>query len=73
MAINFKNLEADIRGFDVRFSTYLEQQGVKLAEEAKILEGEIDYLKDQIKWCVSFHAIHVQLTHFYRYNDMVSI
>jgi hypothetical protein len=59
MAINFRNLEADIRGFDARFSTYLEQEGVKLAEEAKILQGEIDYLTKQIQSCVCFHAIHV--------------
>jgi hypothetical protein len=59
MATNFRNLEADIRGFDARFSTYLEQQGVKLAEEAKVLQEQIDALKDEIKSCVSFHAIHV--------------
>ena len=59
MATNFRNLEADVRGFDARFSSYLEQEGVKLQEEAKILGAEIEYLKDQVKACDSFHAIHV--------------
>ena len=59
MAINFKNLAADVSGFSKRFEAYLEQQQVALEEEAKILQAEIDYLKEQISLCVSLHAIRV--------------
>ncbi|EGN94764.1 hypothetical protein SERLA73DRAFT_187820 [Serpula lacrymans var. lacrymans S7.3] len=49
MAGNFRNLEADVRGFGERFATYLEQKKVELEQLATTLKTDIDALQEQIK------------------------
>ncbi|CCM02047.1 uncharacterized protein FIBRA_04123 [Fibroporia radiculosa] len=48
MAINFRNLEMDVRHFGERFEAYLEQKKVELDVLATSLKANIDTLQGQI-------------------------